>query len=85
MRTTKELYAMLEVVTEAMYGGASQEPDYIDFSWWNNEQLHDFINDYAKVELLNEDDFEALVMEVANRVGAKIGYNEDREGFNSAD
>lgn len=82
MRTNKELFDMLDVVTEAMYGGASQEPDWIDFSWWSSDQLHELINNPERTQDMNEDDFEALVMEVAKRVGAKI---ENSEGSSSAD
>lgn len=72
MRTTKEQYELLDVITEAMYGGASQEPDGIDFAWWNDEQIHDFISKPGNIEKLDEDTLEALTDEVARRVDAKL-------------
>lgn len=74
---------MVDVISNALRDEPDHVPDMIDFAWWNNEQLHDFISDTTKVAQLNEDDYDALVTEVAKRVGAKIRY-EDSEGPSSA-
>lgn len=55
-------------ITKVFQETAPMNPDEIDFSWWQDDELLNFAFDYDKVQKLNEDDRDALIYALARRL-----------------